>query len=552
MKALFHFLRQGWRADTTAASGRLRAVGWVSFLTLLVALFGYVREAAFAARLGASADMDAYVAAFFMPNVLYLVVVSGALGPAFIPIFMEYAQRDKEEAWRVFSSVVNLVALVLVVVTVVGMVTTGWWLPLIFSGFSPNTLQLSIRLAYIIFPAIVFLGVAGIVGALLNSLNHFVWPAASPACYSLLVIPVLLLTRTERTIYLVAVATALGLALQLVIQLAVARKLGARYYFVFDFRHPAIIKLLKLGAPLLLYLLVAYASVAVERNLASRVSMGAVSVVNYAMRLFTLPANILIAPLSIVLYPSFAREAARVNQGQLPLEITRATRLTIFLVLPAAVWMVLHALPVTRLFYERGQFHSQDSLITARFLAISSLGILLNALAIIFLRGLYSVQDGLTPLGAETGVFVVYVAVAPFLSRQYGLQGLALARILSFLLLTVALVIVLEKRMGLFARVSWLASHFGKVLVASLAMGLVTWFGYGLLDRSFNQQHLLGHALIVGLLAISGGTVYLASAHWMRVEEARSVIDRLLTSLGKVRDAETHPVKGYATGEKLP
>jgi hypothetical protein len=81
---------------------------------------------------------------------------------------------------------------------------------------------------------------------------------------------------------------------------------------------------------------------------------------------------------------------------------------------------------------------------------------------------------------------------------------------------------------------------------------MVTWFAFGFLDASFSQQRLLGRALIVGLLAVSGGIVYLALSYSMRVEEARSVIDRFLTSLGKVREAETHPVKDYEAGEKLP
>jgi putative peptidoglycan lipid II flippase len=534
------------------ASRRFRAVGWVSFWTLVVALLGYVREGAFAARLGTSAEMDAYVAALFMPNVLYLVVITGALAPVFIPIFMECAQQDKEGAWRVFSLVVNFVTLVLTTLIVVGMATARWWLPLIFSGFSPHALNLSLRLTYIIFPAIAFLGLAGLIGALLNSLNHFAVPAASPVCNSLLVIPVLLLARTERAIYLVATATALGLALQLFIQLPTAHKLGARYHPVFDFRHPGVVKLLKLGVPLFLYLAVGYASITVERNLASRLWPGALSIVNYAMRLFVLPTNLLAAPLSIVFYPTFAREAARVNCGELREEIVKVSRLIIFIVLPATVWMMVHAQPVTRLFYERGQFHLGDSLATAAFLTIYCLGALPTALAIILLRGFYSIQDTLTPLGIETGVFVVYVAVAPVLTKLYGLQGLALARALSFLLATLALIIVLEKRMSLFACVDWLASHFGKVLVASLAMGMVTWFEFGFFDASFNQQHLLGRALIVGLLAISGGIVYLALSYWMRVEEVHSVIDRFLTSLGKVREAEAHQVKGYVTGKKLP
>jgi putative peptidoglycan lipid II flippase len=551
MKSSISTVQKNSAVNAAARSRRLAAVGWVAFLTLAVAALGYVREGAFAARLGASAEMDAYVAAFFMPNALYLVVIAGALAPAFIPIFLESATKDKEEAWRVFSAALNLATLGLVALALVGMGTCRWWLPMIFAGFSPHTLELSIKLTYIIFPAVVFLGLAGILGALLNSLDHFVLPAAAPAAYSLMVIPVLFLAKGNRLIYWVAVATAFGLALQLLILLPAVRKRGAHYYPILDFRHPAVIKLVKLGVPLLLYLAAAYGSVGVERYLASRLWPGAVSTVNYAMRLFVLPANLCVAPLSIVLYPSFAREAAHKNQGALPHEITRATRLTIFLALPATVWMMCQAVPVTRFFYERGQFHFQDSLTTARFLTIYSLGILPNALAIIFLRGLYSMQDTLTPLWIEAGSLLFYVSTAPYLTRRFGLSGLASARVVAIFLFTGVLLVVLERRMHLFARAGWLGRQFWKGSASSLVMGVVTWLEFGLLSDCFNRQHLLGRAAVVGLLAISGATVYLAVSYCLRLEEAHSLVGRALNFLRALPASRASLVRSAPYWEKF-
>jgi putative peptidoglycan lipid II flippase len=276
-----------------------------------------------------------------------------------------------------------------------------------------------------------------------------------------------------------------------------------------------------------------------------------VSIVNYATRLFVLPTNLLAAPLAIVFYPTFAREAARVNCGELRQEILKATRLPIFVVLPATVWMMVHAKPVTRLLYERGQFHLDDSMATAGFLAIYSIGALPNALATLLLRGFYSVRDTLTPLGVETGTFVVYVFAAPFLTNLYGLPGLALARALSFLLVTFALVLLLEKRMRVFASAGWLATHFLKAFVASLLIGMITWLEFRFLGGLFDRHHLLGRALVVGLLAVSGGVVYLALSYWMQIEEARLGVSRLVNSWRKVCGPEVGPVKSYASWEKL-
>jgi peptidoglycan biosynthesis protein MviN/MurJ (putative lipid II flippase) len=144
----------------------------------------------------------------------------------------------------------------------------------------------------------------------------------------------------------------------------------------------------------------------------------------------------------------------------------------------------------------------------------------------------------LTPLWIEVGNLVFYVSTAPYLTRRFGLAGLAFARAVAFFLFTTVLLVVLERRMHLFARAGWLGRQFWKVSASCLVMGVVTWLEFALLRDCFNRQHVLGRAAVVGVLAISGATVYLAVSYWLQLEEARSLVGRALNFL------RTLPVSG--------
>src|SRR5207247_2635865 len=183
-----------------------------------------------------------------------------------------------------FSVVMNFILLVMIAAVTCGVVTAHRWLPLLFRGFDRVTSALAVRLIYIILPAIVFLALTGIFTAVLNAYHKFALAAFAPALSSVAIISAALLVRGERAIYGVGIATTIGFMFQCFLLLPAVARLGVGYRPIFNFRHPAIAQLLRLGGPLLLYLALGIVSLLVERNLASRLSAGAVSAITYAIR----------------------------------------------------------------------------------------------------------------------------------------------------------------------------------------------------------------------------------------------------------------------------
>jgi putative peptidoglycan lipid II flippase len=501
-----------------------RTAGVVGALMVLVSVVGYLREAALAARFGVSTTMDAYFGAIFIPNILYFVLIAGTVSPVLIPILLqEETGGDQARRSETFSVVTTFSLLVLIVVIGLALPAAHLWLAWLFPGFSSATLNTAVRLVDIIFPAVFFLAISGILTAVLNGCHKFALASFAPAFASGSVIAAVIFARGDHAIYAVGVATAVGFLLQCLVLVPATASLGIRYRPIFNFRHPAIEKLLRLGIPLFLYLAVANASAVMERNLASRLSAGAVSTLSYALRLFTVPANFMAAPLAIVAYPGFAREAAQVRRGQLGAQVSSIFRLVIFLFLPVTTWTAINALVVTRLLYEHGRFLSADSFTTARVLAIYSIGIIPNAIALVLLRCYFAVEDTVTPLLAEILALVSFVLAAPILSRHFGIGGLVAARAATFFLVTGILVYVLARRKSLLT-LDWDFWSFAtRAMAATLGMGVMSWLALQFVRGLFDSSATLIRLMLTSFLLMVSGATYLLLAQLMKLGQARQI-----------------------------
>ena len=509
-----------------------RTASIVGGLMVLVSVIGYLREAVLASRFGVSSTMDAYFGALFIPNILYSILIAGTVSPILIPILVqEEAAAGEAKESQAFSVVVTFSLLVLIFIISLLLPSAHVWLGWLFPGFSPRTMGLAVQLVFIIFPAVVFLAGVGLLTAVLNGRQKFALVSFAPAVASGAVIAAVLFARGDRAIYVVAAATAAGFLLQFLVLVPAAVSLGIRYRPDFNFRHPAIERLLRLGIPLFLYLAVAGASSVMERNLASRLSAGAVSTLSYALRLFTVPSNFMAAPLAIVAYPAFAREAARARHGELGPQLSKIFRFVIFLFLPVTIWTIINSLVVTRLLYEHGRFLPADSVITAHVLAIYSVGILPNAVALVLLRCFFAVEDTVTPLFAEILALISFVLAAPVLSRHFGLGGLVGARAGAFFLVTGVLVFVLARRKALLALDWGLLNFLLRATLATLGMGVFSWLSLRLVIGTFEAGGSVVRLLLTLMLMAISSAAYLLLARLLNIGEALQIWSTVRTLL---------------------
>jgi putative peptidoglycan lipid II flippase len=311
--------------------------------------------------------------------------------------------------------------------------------------------------------------------------------------------------------------------------------LGIRYKFVLNPRHPSIGKLVRVGGPLLLYLVVANGSSLLERHLASHLPGGALSTISYATRLFIIPSNFLAAPLAIVAYPRFALEALNEHYGDLSFQVTRTLRAVCFVFLPVSVWIVLNALPLTRLLYERGQFSMEDSIITSRVLTLYAIGVLPNAITVILLRCFYAIQDTLTPLWVESLDLLFYLAVASFLTNRYGITGLALTRGLQFILVATLLLIVLWRRRKLLTINTNFCGFLLRTAVAASVMASVSWITLQLLRAVFNAGGTSLRLVIVSGAMLTSAISFWAMARAFKIPEAVYILNLVVATVPRTQ-----------------
>ena len=519
-------------------------------LTLASSSLGYFRESGIAAIFGASADTDAYLVAFFIPNVIFLVLVSGTLSQAFVPVFVEYvATGRKQEAWHVGSSVLNLLTPLLLALAAAAALGAPLVVRALAPGLDPEAARTAEGLTRVLMPVVLFLSLSAVVSALLNSLGEFTVPALSPVVGGLLIIASLFTLGRWMGIYGLALGTLAGSAIQLLIQLPWLARKGFRYSLAFDLRHPGVRRIAFLCGPVVAYVAVAHVSLAVERIVASGLETGSISMLNYAMRVFTMSVAFPIS-LGTVLFPTLSALASTESWERLSRHVVRGANIVTLVVTPISVGMIVAGLPLVRLLFERGRFGDEHASTTALILAGYSLGMVPLALTQIFIRALYSVRDMVTPALAEAANLLLYVPLSIGLARLFEAPGLAAARGLSFYVVLALVFFRLKRQVPLWEHApDW--AHALKPLLAGALTGLVL----GLLV-SPGLSALVGYdgfsakVVTVLMLTTAGALVYTPVCLLLRAEGSELVLEAVRRALTATVGTRQMPALQSALGRR--
>jgi putative peptidoglycan lipid II flippase len=506
---------------------RARRLAWstavFSLATGLSRVLGLMREIVARRYFGTVGAINAFDVAFLIPNTVRALVADAALGGAFVPVFSDLLERgERARAWRVASSLVWLVLLVLSGITALFIAVAPW----VMHAFGYG--DLATGLARVLFPIVVLLGVFGILVAILNSYDHFTIPALTPVVWNLAIIAGLVIgvpraDGTDAKLYVYAGSIVVGTVIQLLLPIPWFRGRDDRLRLVIDWRDPAVRQTFKLMLPISLGLGLININAVVDTFFAARFidKDQAPSAINAAFRLYMLPQGMFSVAVATVLFPALARLATRADLDGLRRTLTLGLRQIAFLLIPASVFTAVLAEPIVRLVYERGEFTPDQTPVVAGALAAFSLGLTFNGFMLMLNRGFFSLQSPWLPTWvALSNLGLNAVLDAAFFS--FGVWGLPLATSLVNIAGTAALLVLLRRRLGrLDLRESFTA--FGRIVVAAVPVAIVgfaVWWGLdALLGRSFVAQ------LVSVLTALAaGGAVYLAACRALKVRELQALL----------------------------
>jgi putative peptidoglycan lipid II flippase len=491
--------------------------------TLVMALFvfsrvaGLAREMIIGARFGTSADLDAYLAAFRVPDLLFQLMAGGALGSAFIPVFTGcLTRKDLPAAWRVYSAVSNLVMILMTVFAVVAAAVAPWLVRHVLApGFSPEQQVLTASLMRWMLISTVIFGISGIIMGVLNSFRHFLLPALAPVLYNLAIIGGAWFLAPSLGVYGLVVGVIIGAALHLDVQLVGLWWYGARYSPTLGTTDPLVREVGRLMAPRVLGLAVVQINFWVNTILASTLPAGSLSALNYAWLLMLLPQGIVAQGVATAAFPTFAALEARGRYAELRHTLSTTLGAVLFLTIPAAVGLFVWRVPLVRMLLERGVFTAHSTQLTAYALAFYAFGLIGHSLLEITSRAFYALHDTRTPVGIGVGSMILNVVLSLLLRPVLAHAGLALANTIATTLEMLLLLWLLTRRLG---GLEWggLSSTTVRSALAALLMGLpLAW-----LAGRWSQ----GPALVYGAVGLAiGAALYVAGAYILRMRELNMV-----------------------------
>ncbi|HET90294.1 MAG TPA: murein biosynthesis integral membrane protein MurJ, partial [Chloroflexi bacterium] len=457
---------------------------------LVMALFvasralGLVREMVTGALFGTSGELDAYVAAARVPEMIFLIVAGGALGSAFIPTFAEHlAHDDRAGAWRLASAIANLVLVVMTVAAALAALAAPALLPMLAPGFDdPAQQALTVSLLRTMLISTVIFGVSGVVMAALNAYQHFLLPALAASIYNLSIIGGALLLGPRIGVRGMAAGVVVGAALHLLVQVPALFRYSARYVPTLGLRLAGVREVGRLMAPRMLGTAIAQINFVINNSLASRLGEGAVSAINYAWLLMLLPQGVFAQAVGTAAFPTFAVQVAQGRWAEMRSTLAATWRAVFFLCLPATVGLILLGRPLVALLFERGAFEASSTDAVAWALAFYALGLIGHAGLEIVARAFYALHDTCTPVwvgGVAMGLNVALSLTLPGLFGHVGWPahaGLALANSAATLVELALLLGLIRRRIGgLEGRRTLMALVKSGVAAAVMGAALLGW-----------------------------------------------------------------------------
>ena len=504
-----------------------RSAGAAGAATLASRLLGLARDQVLAALFGAGNQMDAFIIAFRIPNLVRDLFAEGAMSAAFVPTFTRHLTlHGKVDAWRLGRHVLTALILITTAIVALGLVFTDPLVTLYASGYAavPGKLQLTILLTRMMLPFLTLAALAAALMGMLNSLHHYFVPALAPATFNvatigcaLLLVPLMPAVGLP-PIAAIAIGAILGGLGQVGVQWLPLRREGFRYRPALNLGDPALRRVILLMGPGTLGLAATQVNLFINTLLATSQGTGAASWLTYAFRLMYLPLGLFGVSIATAVLPAAARHAALDDPKAIRSTLARGLTLMLVLNVPATLGLLALATPIVRLLFERGQFLPADTDATAAALRLYAVGLVGYSTARIASPVFYALGENRLPVAMSVGSIAVNVVASLLLVNILGFRGLALGASIAALTHGALAVLLLRRRVG-GVDGGRLALTLAKVLAAATVMALVAvtterWSvtvvpGQGALGQAVRLSAAIGAAL----------TALAASAKLVRIPE---------------------------------
>ncbi len=506
---------------------------------------GILDDLILARIIGPGRELDAYYAAFGLPDLLFTLVAGGALASAFIPVVSGLIARDRNASWRLVSAVANLAFLVTLVFAIALALFAPWVANQLYGcplesqqmcldngrGFTPEQVTLTADLMRLILLSTAIFSVSAIVMSTLQAHQHFFLTALAPIMYNLGILAGVVLLAPSLGVWGAAIGVVFGAALHLLVQVPGLIRRGARWTPSLDLHNPELRRVLVLLAPRVGTLGTVYLATIIRDSLASQLPSGSITALNFGWRVMQLPETVIATAVATAVFPTLSELADQRRMGDLRDTISSTLRTMLALTVPATVGLFVLGRPFVRVLFEGGLFESAATDAVVWALQGYALGLIGHSLLEVSARTFYAQQDTRTPLFVAVGAMIVNVVASLILSKPFGTAGLALGNSIGVSVEVLVLLVIARRRMNGIDERRILASlvrfAIGSLVMAAAIMALQSVFSIFPLPDGLAVGATLRPAIEIGVpLAIAGVVgliVYVVAASAVGSKEVQAL-----------------------------
>ncbi|KKQ61584.1 MAG: putative peptidoglycan lipid II flippase MurJ [Parcubacteria group bacterium GW2011_GWE2_38_18] len=496
----------------------------VALSSLVSRLLGVFRDRILAGEFGAGDTLDIYYAAFRVPDLIFNLLILGALSAGFIPLFTkllgdEKELKNKHEVWSFTSNIINILGLALIALSVLAIIFSEPIMRLFAPGFDAEKLQSTVMLSRIMFLSPLFLGLSGIFGGVLQSFKRFFVYSLAPIMYNIGIIVGALYLVPIYGIYGLAWGVVLGALMHLLIQLPSIFSLGFRYEFKLNIRNQNILTVGRMMIPRTLSLAIAQINLLVSTAIASTLAVGSLAVFNFANNLQSFPIGIFGISFATAVFPTLS---AQVNdKPKMINSFSWTLRQILFFIIPATVLFLVLRAQIVRVILGTGLFNWEDTILTIRTLGYFSLSLFAQASIPLLVRMFYAKQNSKKPFYIGLVSVLCDIILSLWLSKYLGVAGIALAFSIANVINFTLLWIFLRKEMGNLDEWKILVS-VAKFFVGGIFCGITSQLAKTIVWPFVDMSKLWGIFTQGAIAGLSGLAVYLIICGLFKSEELSS------------------------------
>lgn len=487
---------------------------------LLTKEFGATRQIA-----GAISELDTYYAAFRIPDFIYNLLILGTISAVFIPVFTTLVYKSKEEAWRLASTIINLLIIILVGLTFAAAIFTPYIVKCFAIGFDAPSLKLTVSLTRIMLLSPILFGLSAVASSILNTFKQFWAIALAPIFYNIGILIGIIFLVPYVGIFGVAIGVIIGAFLHLAAQLPALHFAGFRYQPIFEMDNPRLKRMAKLIIPRILALSTTQINLVINTIIASTLITGSVTIFYLADNLQSLPAGIIGVSVAIATFSTFAELASAGNKGLFVKKLSETIRGVLFLIIPSAIGMILLRAEIVRLILGSGRFNWTDTVLTANTLGYFCIGLFGMSLIPVLARAFYAYQDTKTPLIISFVCLLLNVTLSLIMTKwlDFGVAGLALALSISNITAVTLLFLSLKTKLGNSLDSDRILLSALKIIFCTIVMAGFVQVSKILIGSNVDMTTFIGVAIKAFGSTVIGAIVYIFVAKLVRCKELRLV-----------------------------